>query len=1073
MKDQQNSVAPDEDVFDFPKAWLRYIHPRRGGVPAAVKPAGPAEARSLMRAPAGEGESVDAARRYLAGEPDPVGAAAVAAAAVKAEWKYERKAVTFRTLVDAWVAEHGLAFAAEAVVERCKAVLAADRRFHNGTRMPRGLGEPEQEALWRVRAFLAAADDAGYAAAAERLDAVHWPAEEEMLGAWIVAYLLPDRQDRVDDLLAAGPRWERLDTLVLCSLGRPSQLDGLLPRSRRARVSTGTIATLADGIGTAVLAYLLNAVADGRQGGELRRCVFDAVAVLPTDDAFRALLDRRDDRHGRGALMDAMRRFPHRAVRLLADAGDRDAAELLDGHVRAHADLVAAALPDLPDGARAAVEPILAAMAPRVPEAPAADLPACLTAPPPWKRPVKPAAPGLEPPAPRVAWPAGMREAWLAADTSEMERLVPEPDWADLAAGTDRFLGRMQLGNLLLFGPEDVVRPVLPKLVRFAYAESWMKPVVARYGVDAHDLVVRAAGLYLPFLSAPVAAGAADDLLRGGESAATAVAWLDLHGTDAVPYLAPAALGRPGKPRRAAEHALRRLAARHGADAVAAACPGAADELRTLLTAHPVQTGLVKRPAVGDWVRQAALPQVLLRGGDRALPEAHVPRLLELLALPVPYGLDELRAAFEPASLAELGWSVFAHWLDLGRPSKESWALAQLGGSGDDEAVRRLAPLIRAWPGEGGHKYAVTGLDVLAGIGSDVALMHLHSISQKVKFKGLRARAQEKIAEVAEARGLSLDELADRLVPHFGLDADGSMALDYGPRRFTVGFDEQLKPFVVDEAGKVRKALPKPGAKDDPELAPAAHKAFAALKKDVRTVAADQLRRLERAMVEGRRWTPDEFRAHLVRHPLAGHLARRLVWLADTADGTASFRVAEDGTLADADDKTFDLAESARVGIAHPLHLGDTLPVWREVFADYEILQPFEQLARPVHALTDAERESGRLERFEGLEVPFGTVLGLEKRGWERAEPGDGGSQEYMSRRAGADRYTVVDLYPGFSIGVPDATGDVQLLEHVRFAAEPGRYWGARSTPPPLGDLDPVAASEIIADLETLRDAAR
>ncbi|MEV5827380.1 DUF4132 domain-containing protein [Spirillospora sp. NPDC052242] len=1080
MDDHQRSATPGEDVLDFPTAWLRHVHPRRGGVPVPVKPGDPGQARRLVeespvRAVEGDAGVV---RRYLDGEPDPAGAAAVAAAVVKTERRPERKGRTFRTFVDAWVAEHGLAFAVEAVTERCKAALAADRRFHNGKRMPRPLAPADQEALRRVRAFLAAADDAGYAAAAERLDAVEWPAEEAAPGAWIVAYLLPARQDRVDELLAARTSWELLETVALCSIGRPSQLDAVLPRLYRPSPSPGEIATLADGIGPAALPYLLKAVEGRRVDGEGRKRLFAAMAVLPTDDAFRALLDRRDDRHARAALMDAMRRFPRRALRLLATAAGRDAAALLDGHVRANADLVTAALPDLPDDVRAAVEPITAA-ARRVPEAPAADLPACLTAPPPWKRPVRPVVPGLEPPAPRIAWPAGMRAKWLAADTSDMRRLDPEPDWTELAAGAGRFMGRLQEGNLLLYGPEDVVRPILPRMARTAYAEQWMRPVVARYGIDAHDLASRAAsgpgdgaGLYLPFLSAPIAAAAADALFRRGAGAAGAAAWLDLHGTDTVPYLAPAALGEPGKARRAAEHALRRLAVRHGLDAVAAAFPAAPDALRTLLAAHPAQTGLVKRAAIGDWVRQAALPQVLLRGGDRALPQDALPRLLELLALPVPYGLDELRAAFEPASLAELGWSVFAHWVDLGRPSKENWALVQLGNSGDDEAVRRLVPLIRAWPGEGGHKYAVTGLDVLAGIGSDVALMHLHSISQKVKFTGLRARAREKIAEVAEARGLSLDELADRLVPHFGLDADGSMTLDYGPRRFTVGFDEQLKPFVVDESGKLRKALPKPGAKDDPELAPAAHKAFAALKKDVRTVAADQLRRLERAMVEGRRWTPDAFRAHLVRHPLVGHLARRLVWVAEDGGGTASFRVAEDGTFADAADETFVLAESARVGIAHPLHLGDSLGSWGEVFADYEILQPFEQLARPVHVLTAAERESGRLERFEGLQAPFGTVLGLEKRGWERAEPGEAGSQEYMSRRVGADRYAIIDLDPGFSVGEPGATGDVQTVEYVRLAASPGRFWASRSTPPPFGELDPVTASEIVADLETLREAA-
>ena len=92
------------------------------------------------------------------------------------------------------------------------------------------------------------------------------------------------------------------------------------------------------------------------------------------------------------------------------------------------------------------------------------------------------------------------------------------------------------------------------------------------------------------------------------------------------------------------------------------------------------------------------------------------------------------------------------------------------------------------------------------------------------------------------------DQLADRLVPDFGLDDDGSLILNFGDRRFRVGFDEQLKPTIADEDGARRKVLPKPGSKDDPTLAPAAYALFTGLKKDVKSVAADQIRRFEQAI---------------------------------------------------------------------------------------------------------------------------------------------------------------------------------------------------------------------------------
>ncbi|MDW6056995.1 hypothetical protein SAZ11_01355 [Streptomyces sp. FXJ1.4098] len=50
-----------------------------------------------------------------------------------------------------------------------------------------------------------------------------------------------------------------------------------------------------------------------------------------------------------------------------------------------------------------------------------------------------------------------------------------------------------------------------------------------------------------------------------------------------------------------------------------------------------------------------------------------------------------------------------------------------------------------------------------------------------MKFKALKTRAKEKIEQVAADLGLSGEELADRLVPDFGLDTDGSTVVDYGP----------------------------------------------------------------------------------------------------------------------------------------------------------------------------------------------------------------------------------------------------------------------------------------------------
>lgn len=84
---------------------------------------------------------------------------------------------------------------------------------------------------------------------------------------------------------------------------------------------------------------------------------------------------------------------------------------------------------------------------------------------------------------------------------------------------------------------------------------------------------------------------------------------------------------------------------------------------------------------------------------------------------------------------------------------------------------------------------------------------------------------------VAENRGLTMAELEDRTAPDLGLDSSGSLTLDFGPRQFTVGFDETLKPVVRDANGKVLKDLPKPNQSDDKTLATDAVNLFKQLKK--------------------------------------------------------------------------------------------------------------------------------------------------------------------------------------------------------------------------------------------------
>ncbi|GAA4385118.1 hypothetical protein GCM10023088_54300 [Actinomadura verrucosospora] len=470
-----------------------------------------------------------------------------------------------------------------------------------------------------------------------------------------------------------------------------------------------------------------------------------------------------------------------------------------------------------------------------------------------------------------------------------------------------------------------------------------------------------------------------------------------------------------------------------------------------------VLTGRPARGAKTDWADPTLLPRILTRGRDRALPASATRRLLGLLAKKAPEAA-RVRAFCDRHSLAEFSWAVFERWHALGAPTRHNWALAQLGLIGDDTTVRRLSPLIRLWPGQGLTARAAAALDVLAAIGSDTALTHLFELTRRGRYKGLKARAARKIDEIAAARGMTRDALADRAVPDFGLDERGTLVLDYGPRRFTVTFDEQLVPLVEEPGGKVRRSAPKPGPKDDPALAPAAHALFTGLRKDLRTIADQEIRRLELAMTTRRSWTAEDFRSLFVAHPLLGHIVRRLVW---TTDSGTAFRVDEAGDYADVRDDPFAPAPDDRIAIAHPVLLGDDLHAWAELFADYEILQPFEQLGRPVHRLTEAERAAHRLARVEGLVLPYGKAKGHSQGRWESVDADGGFAGGWLARRDPAGLYVVARLSPGLGHYMY-GEGEDQKIEAVWAAPAPGRVPEGTV---PLGRVDPVTMSEAVHDL--------
>jgi hypothetical protein len=349
-----------------------------------------------------------------------------------------------------------------------------------------------------------------------------------------------------------------------------------------------------------------------------------------------------------------------------------------------------------------------------------------------------------------------------------------------------------------------------------------------------------------------------------------------------------------------------------------------------------------------------------------------------------------------------------------------------------DEEVRDLEQRLRKATASSA---AFRLFDRLTEIDTDRALFAVAELATKARSKPLRVRASQALGAVRARRGLTEDDLAVRMVPTLGLD-DPEIAIGGVIHRLAAS--PALEPQVIAPDGTRAAALPR-GAPDEVK------RRWALLKKELRTLASAPRDRLERRMIAGDAWTGETFLAHVVGHPLLVELARGLVF---RADGRL-FRVAEDRTLADDEDRALALAPAALVAIAHPLDVDAAdLRRWTERFAEYEILQPFPQLGREFFHVAV---EDGHLRSLEGKMFEPGHVLGLERRGWERGEIDHGPTLRSMHRAV-----------PGGGVGAAFEPG--VRLDDVR-GSPPQRLAAVRVHSTSGAPMPPRSLSEIVRDL--------
>ena len=399
----------------------------------------------------------------------------------------------------------------------------------------------------------------------------------------------------------------------------------------------------------------------------------------------------------------------------------------------------------------------------------------------------------------------------------------------------------------------------------------------------------------------------------------------------------------------------------------------------------------------------------------------------------------------------------------LGSATPDKGLLALTTRMSGIELANEVQAYIRA---NGARRAQIEALvHALFANGDPAALQLLLSISRRFKQATVQAKAKELVERLAELRGWSTEELADRTIPTAGFSDDRLLHLSFGEREFIGRVNAKYGIELCNPEGKVIKALPKPRLNDDEEAATEARKQLTAARKELKAVMTLQRSRLYEAMCLARTWPAKDWQEFLLRHPLMSQLIPRLIWQELAADGSVrQFRPTEDGELLDINDDAVALAADSRVQLAHRIDLSeDEARAWVESLSDYEVVPLFDQLGAELPSevpsdLSSLDASAVAFEELAGHITDSFSFRGVAtKRGYLRGSAEDGGwFSEYTKEFSAAGITAVLEFTGAFlpEENIPCATRTLYFRRGMRRI--------------PLKDVPPRLLAECHADYAAL-----
>ncbi len=400
------------------------------------------------------------------------------------------------------------------------------------------------------------------------------------------------------------------------------------------------------------------------------------------------------------------------------------------------------------------------------------------------------------------------------------------------------------------------------------------------------------------------------------------------------------------------------------------------------------------------WIPEDMLPDVRFADMTEKAPAVVIRYILsEYLCLEEPYKVkacDKIVEQLHAPDFQQMMENIYLFWKENGAEAKKKMIMVPYCIYGSDTQILRLKTQLKDWAEASRGAIAAFVVNAIAMNGGSVALVMIDGISVKFPNNQVKNAAKAAFTFAAKALEIPEDELSDKIVPTLGFNQAGEKVLDYGPRNFTVTLMPDFSLSIFDnEKQKTIKSMPSPGANDDEVKATAAKKEFSELKKQIKATVQSQTNRLEKVLMNGRRWTVASWNKLFVENPIMHRFATGLIWgVYDGEKLTDTFRYMEDGTFNTVDEEEYTLPEQACITLVHPIELPeDVLSGWKEQLDDYEIVQPIPQLTAPIIVLEEKDTNGNKITRYNGSIVKSGKISGMAKKhNMVRGEVWDAGS---------------------------------------------------------------------------------